>query len=157
MLQNRSVKWTTFKPLKEFSKKNDILCYLLVLSLTSFVANFRLAWQILRTALVLQRTTKMHSVVHNKRLPSLYQQQHSKVSLFMSTQNLCLQALKVQRFPVLQFQNSTRHWLPFHDLLWQMCSSQTERQRKVSVGITMWNSKLTCILNVGDWMDLPFL
>lgn len=76
----------------------------------------------------------MHSVVHNKRLLSLYLQQHSKVLPFMWTRNLCLQMLKVQHFSrALQCKNWTRPWRPFHGQLWRMCSSQTEPKRMVSL------------------------
>lgn len=54
--------------------------FFLIQFLSSF--KFRLAWPVLRFPSELPRTTKMHSVVHNKRPPSLYRRLHSKVSPF---------------------------------------------------------------------------
>lgn len=58
-----------------FHKPNPCLIFLLV--------QFRLVRLVLRSPSAQQRTTKMHSVVYNKRLPSLYRRLHNKISPFM--------------------------------------------------------------------------
>lgn len=75
------------------------------------LSKFRLVWEV-RTCSVPQRTMKMHSVVHNRRLPSLYRQERNKVLPFMWTRNRLLQIVKT-----LQWKNWIQHWRPFHGLL----------------------------------------